>query len=109
MDKEKQGCGKFIKNELTCDDNAGWICGQYYDALKKKIFCEKCMTKEKTLSDAYEWKGVSLTKRKRFYPEENVKNFIKRVEKRLKEVYTKPEDEPIISEIFKEEFGEELC
>lgn len=37
------GCRKIIENRYSIDpEGDGWVCGQFYDALKKVILCDDC-------------------------------------------------------------------
>ncbi len=49
MKKENnQGCRKLIPVDPSDKNSEGWICGQYYDALKKVILCDECSKKNKS-------------------------------------------------------------
>ena len=38
-----KGCGELIPKMAKWDEeDCGWICGVYYDALNSKMFCDKC-------------------------------------------------------------------
>ena len=45
-DSENSGCSKFIPVDPSDKNSEGWTCGQYYDAFKKKVFCDSCKKKE---------------------------------------------------------------
>ena len=39
---EKDGCGKKILVDPSDKNSESWQCGQYYDSLKKKVYCQNC-------------------------------------------------------------------
>jgi len=48
MTEENKGCGNLIPVDPSDRNSEGWICGQYYDALKRKMYCSECKKENKT-------------------------------------------------------------
>lgn len=42
VDINIEGCGELIPVDPSDSNSEGWYCGHYYDALKRKMYCEKC-------------------------------------------------------------------
>ena len=45
-DDADKGCGALMPVDSSDKNSESWQCGQHYDALKSKLYCEKCANTE---------------------------------------------------------------
>ncbi len=48
-----KGCGRLIPVDSSDSNSESWQCGQYYDALERVVYCDKCRKGKKSFFKNY--------------------------------------------------------